>query len=185
MAEAKKKVEIGRIVYTKSDGTSRVYDLTRNISIGRGQDCDIRIKQGTVSRLHCNITREDGGPLVDSGCVGIASGGGEESTTSSSGQVERSEVVRGEYYIENVSTTNMTEINYVATWGKTKLNNNDIITIGERDFVFKAVMVEMTLDELNKFLNATLLRQANGGSGSESEGDDAGTASPAPFQKTA
>lgn len=162
---AKQPVEIGRICYTKADGTVRVYDLTRSIVIGRGPDCDIRIKQGTVSRAHCRVVRV-----------------GDVSVSVSSGDAEGSpQPLKNEYYIENLSTTNMTEINYVATWGKTKLNANDIITIGERDFVFKFVTLEMSQEEIEQLLSGSL-------SGSPMIGDDSddpGTPTPIPFQPTA
>jgi len=137
---AKRGVRIGRICYTKADGTVRVYDLTRSIVIGRANDCDIRIKQGTVSRVHCNIARVDDVP--DSGNGGdYESGVGKEFSS--------------EYYLENVSSTNQTEVNYVSVSGKTKLKEGDIITIGERDFVFKFVVVNMTPQELDSYIFAT------------------------------
>ena len=113
-------VEIGRICYMKADGVTINYDLKRDIVIGRGPDCDIRIKQNTVSRVHCNLCRkwaEDGS-------------------------------FSGPYVLQNVSTTNLTEINYVATWGSVELADGDVLTIGERDFVFRLAEVEMSPEEM-------------------------------------
>jgi hypothetical protein len=47
-----------------------------------------------------------------------------------------------------LSQTNLTEINYIAKWGRTQLKDGDIITIGERDFVFRLVKVQMTQEEI-------------------------------------
>lgn len=120
VAAPKISIEMGRICYTKADGTTLKYDLLKDIRVGRGPENDIRIKQNTVSRTHCNIYRrwaEDGS-------------------------------FSGDYYMQNVSTTNLTEINYVTTWGVVALRDGDIITIGERDFVFRLGQMELTLEEL-------------------------------------
>ena len=161
-APSKRAVVVGRVCYTKSDGTVRVYDLNRNIVIGRGQDCDIRIKQGTVSRVHCRITRVEYSK-------GNADAGEEEGDES-------------EYWLENLSTTNHTEVNYAACRGRTKLNENDIITIGERDFVFKFVSVQMDQAEYAAFVAAT--RAAADGGGGEGGGIDV-TPPPTSFPSTA
>jgi len=130
----KKTVLIGRICYTKADGTVRVYDLTRNITIGRAAECDIRVKQATVSRVHCNIIRL---PPPASPSEG-----------GSSGPVDTDSPFVGDYHLENLSQTNLTEINYIAKWGKTQLKDGDIITIGERDFVFRLIKVQMSQEEI-------------------------------------
>lgn len=113
-------VEMGRICYTKADGSTIKYELKKDIRVGRGAESDIRIKQNTVSRTHCNIYRR----WADDGSYA------------------------GDYYLQNVSTTNLTEINYVTTWGVSMLRDGDVITIGERDFVFRLSDVEMTPEEL-------------------------------------
>ena len=46
---------IGRLSLTKSDGTVRYFNIKRSILIGRGSECDIRIKVKTVSRVHCKV----------------------------------------------------------------------------------------------------------------------------------
>lgn len=130
---SKKAYTVGRICYTKSDGAVRVYDLTRNITVGRSAECDIRVKQATVSRVHCNIIRVHPAPPTVEGAAAV---GADESPFV------------GDYYLENLSQTNLTEINYIAKWGRTQLKDGDIITIGERDFVFRLVKVQMTQEEI-------------------------------------
>ena len=88
----------------KSDGTYRDFTIKRSILIGRGKECDIRIKVKTVSRRHCQVLVTD-----------------------------------GEYFLENVGTTNFTSVNHQEVYKPLKLENGDIITVAERDFLFQLV----------------------------------------------
>ena len=54
----------GRLSLTKSDGTVRFFNIKRSIQIGRGAECDIRIKVKTVSRVHCKVRVEENGDFV-------------------------------------------------------------------------------------------------------------------------
>ncbi len=55
---------IGRLSLTKSDGSVRYFNIKRSILIGRGKECDIRIKVKTVSRIHCKVNLERDGEFV-------------------------------------------------------------------------------------------------------------------------
>ena len=98
------KKKIGRLSLKKSDGTMRDFTIKRSILIGRGKECDIRIKVKTVSRRHCQVLVTD-----------------------------------GEYYLENVGTTNFTSVNHQEVYKPLKLENGDIITVAERDFLFQLI----------------------------------------------
>lgn len=98
------KKRIGRLSLKKSDGTYRDFTIKRSILIGRGKECDIRIKVKTVSRRHCQVLVTD-----------------------------------GEYFLENVGTTNFTSVNHQEVYKPLKLENGDIITVAERDFLFQLV----------------------------------------------
>lgn len=98
------KRKIGRLSLKKSDGTMRDFTIKRSILIGRGKECDIRIKVKTVSRRHCQVLVTD-----------------------------------GEYFLENVGTTNFTSVNHQEVYKPLKLENGDIITVAERDFLFQLV----------------------------------------------
>jgi pSer/pThr/pTyr-binding forkhead associated (FHA) protein len=95
---------IGRLSLKKSDGTYRDFTIKRSILIGRGKECDIRIKVKTVSRRHCQVL-----------------------------------VTNGEYFLENIGTTNFTSVNHQEVYKPLKLENGDIITVAERDFLFQLV----------------------------------------------
>jgi len=104
---------IGRLSLTKSDGTVRYFNIKRSILIGRGSECDIRIKVKTVSRVHCKVRV-------------VAP---ETPTVASSSPAQ--------FVLENVSTTNFTVVNTVEVSGQVGLQDGDIITVAERDFVFQ------------------------------------------------
>ncbi len=42
----------------------RYFNIRRSMQIGRGAECDIRIKVKTVSRVHCKVRREASGTYV-------------------------------------------------------------------------------------------------------------------------
>lgn len=98
------KKKIGRLSLKKSDGTYRDRTINKSILIGRGKECDIRIKVKTVSRRHCQVLLKN-----------------------------------GDYYLENIGTTNFTSVNHEEVSKHVKLENGDIITVAERDFLFSLV----------------------------------------------
>ncbi len=108
MSEASSAVgntkKVGRLSLKKSDGTYRDRTINKSILIGRGKECDIRIKVKTVSRRHCQVLLNN-----------------------------------GDYYLENIGTTNFTSVNHEEVSKHVKLQNGDIITVAERDFLFQLV----------------------------------------------
>jgi len=101
---------LGRLSLTKSDGSMRFFNIKRCILIGRGAECDIRIKVKTVSRVHCKVNLE----------------------------------ANGDFVLENVSTTNFTIVNNTEVGKQCKLQDGDIITVAERDFIFQLIDNEPT-----------------------------------------
>jgi pSer/pThr/pTyr-binding forkhead associated (FHA) protein len=101
---------LGRLSLTKSDGSMRYFNIKRSILIGRGAECDIRIKVKTVSRIHCKVNLETDGVFM----------------------------------LENISTTNFTIVNNTEVGKSVKLNDGDIITVAERDFIFQLIENEPT-----------------------------------------
>jgi len=106
---------IGRLSLTKSDGTVRYFNIKRSILIGRGSECDIRIKVKTVSRVHCKVrvVAPDASPMASA--------------------------VPAQFVLENVSTTNFTVVNAAEVSGQVGLCDGDVITVAERDFVFQLI----------------------------------------------
>lgn len=73
------------------------------VTIGRGDDCDIVISNETsMSRVQCKIY-----------------------------------LLRDEYFIENLSSSNKTKLNNNTIENPIKLNDNDVITMGRVEMVFK------------------------------------------------
>ena len=105
VTEGRKKV--GRLSLKKSDGTYRDRTINKSLLIGRGKECDIRIKVKTVSRRHCQVLMNN-----------------------------------GDYYLENIGTTNFTSVNHEEVSKHIKLQNGDIITVAERDFLFQLVVAD-------------------------------------------
>ncbi|HEY1683807.1 MAG TPA: FHA domain-containing protein [Tepidisphaeraceae bacterium] len=54
------------LVMLKSDGQRRSFPLNREMTvIGRGEDCDLRVPVGDVSRKHCRLVKEDAGLRIE------------------------------------------------------------------------------------------------------------------------
>ena len=52
----------GRLVVLKKDGSEGAFfDITSDITIGRGTDCDIRVKMPSISRLQSRILIDENG----------------------------------------------------------------------------------------------------------------------------
>jgi pSer/pThr/pTyr-binding forkhead associated (FHA) protein len=123
---------MGRLALTKSDGEVRYFNIKKSIQIGRGSECDIRIKVKTVSRIHCKVkvvTADDALPQDFS--------------------------VPAQYMLENISATNFTILNAQEVKTEVMLHDGDIITVAERDFVFQVVDTRDIANQDNKTMTGT------------------------------
>jgi len=122
---------IGRLSLTKSDGTVRFFNIKRSILIGRGSECDIRIKVKTVSRVHCKVRVQipDAASSSPSKPLGLASAAAAAAAAAAPAQ----------FVLENVSTTNFTIVNSEEVSGQVSLRDGDVITVAERGFVFQLI----------------------------------------------
>lgn len=58
-------IEYGKLVILKKDGTEGPYfDITKDFTIGRDKNCEIRIKLDCVSRIHSKISIDENGNCV-------------------------------------------------------------------------------------------------------------------------
>lgn len=93
------------LIEIKGANIGSIFDLNKNgkTVIGRGHECDIRILDLMISRVHCQIEGKN-----------------------------------GHYYVRDLNSTNKTIINENIIENEKKLNESDILQVGDTLLLFSA-----------------------------------------------